>query len=97
MQRRHFLKTVTTGSVAALFHERTAFPAEESVGAMTAGQLRQKLVDCLGGAWPEPGPLKPMARETINGEGYRIESLSYETGNAWPGRTYSTCVVQSIT
>ena len=45
---------------------------------MTAEQLRKKLVECLGGPWPQPCPLRPKERETIQRVGYRIESLSYE-------------------
>ena len=40
--------------------------------------LREKLVACLGGPWPEPAALRPKIRETIQKEGYRIESLSYD-------------------
>jgi len=78
MQRRRFLKTVATGSIAALSTYELAYPVEEGVGSMTSEQLRQKLVECLGGSWPEPCPLKPIARENIKREGYRIEALSYE-------------------
>ena len=78
MQRRCFLKTVTAGSVATLLADRTAYSVEQGVGAMTSEQLREKLVECLGGEWPDPCPLKPMARETLQREGYRIESLSYQ-------------------
>ncbi len=45
---------------------------------MTIEKLRDQLVTCLGGPWPEPPPLRPELRETIPGDGYRIESLSYE-------------------
>ena len=78
MQRRSFLKAVTTGPVAALLAEGTAFPREEDASGMNSEQLRQKLVECLGGAWPQPCPLKPVNRETIRRDGYRIESISYE-------------------
>ena len=50
--------------------------AEENVGTMTSAQLRQKFLECLEGGWPGPCPLKSMARETIQREGYRIESIS---------------------
>lgn len=40
--------------------------------------LRNKLLECLGGPWPEPCPLRPKLRETIQEDGYRIESLTYE-------------------
>ena len=34
--------------------------------------------NCLGGPFPEPTPLLPQLRETIQKDGYRIESLTYE-------------------
>ncbi|NNE94226.1 MAG: hypothetical protein HKN23_21465 [Verrucomicrobiales bacterium] len=45
---------------------------------MKPDELRVKLVDCLGGQFPEPGPLNPKTREMIQKDGYRIESLTYE-------------------
>lgn len=44
-----------------------------------ADTRRQKLVDCLGGRFPEPCDLKPETRETIQKDEYRIESLTYES------------------
>lgn len=44
----------------------------------TPDSLREAYLTCLGGAFPEPGPLRPLLRQTIQKEGYRIESLSYE-------------------
>lgn len=46
---------------------------------MTPLQLREKLVECLGGPWPDPGPLEPRHRERIQKDGYHIESLTYAT------------------
>jgi len=40
--------------------------------------FRQKLLECLGGPWPEECDLRPKLRETIQRDGYRIESLTYE-------------------
>ncbi len=40
--------------------------------------LREELLQCLGGPWPEPCDLRPRLRETIQKDGYRIESLVYE-------------------
>ena len=45
---------------------------------MTGADFRNKLLECLGGAWPEPGDFRPTLRETIRKEGYRIESVTYE-------------------
>jgi len=50
--------------------------AEEDT--MDADDFRQKLMTCLGGPWPEPCELKPVLKETIRKEGYRIESITYE-------------------
>jgi len=51
----------------------------------TAG-FRDRLLECLGGPWPEPCELKPVVRETIAKDGYRIESVTYEAepGDAIP-------------
>ena len=45
---------------------------------MSHDEMLGKLVDCLGGAWPEPCPLNVKLKKTIQQEGYRIESLDYE-------------------
>jgi dienelactone hydrolase len=49
-------------------------------------RLRARLVECLGGPWPEPAPLRPVLRDTQQRPGYRIESLTYEVepGDAVP-------------
>lgn len=46
--------------------------------ALPAGQLKAKLLECLGGPWPEPCDLKPIVREKVQKEGYRLESVTYE-------------------
>ena len=45
---------------------------------MDDNQTREKLLECLGGPWPEVCELRPELRETIRRDGYRIESLAYE-------------------
>lgn len=45
---------------------------------MTPDTLHQQLLTCLGGPWPEPCPLDPQQRETVQKDGYRIESLTYQ-------------------
>lgn len=53
---------------------------------MNPQELRNQLVTCLGGPWPEPCQLRPNIRETTQHEGYRIESLTYdvEVGQSVP-------------
>jgi dienelactone hydrolase len=41
-------------------------------------EVREQLLTCLGGPWPDPPPLRPKLRETIAKDGYRIESVTYE-------------------
>ena len=45
---------------------------------MAPDEMRDKLLACLGGPWPEPGELRPTVHETTRKEGYRIESVTYE-------------------
>lgn len=45
---------------------------------MASADFRDRLLQGLGGAWPEPCPLRPEIVERIPREGYRIERLSYE-------------------
>ncbi len=45
---------------------------------MTPDEMREKLLACLGGPWPEPCVLRPETRESVVHDGYRIESLTYE-------------------
>lgn len=40
--------------------------------------FRERLLECLGGPWPEPCDLRPVLRETVQKDGYRIESVFYE-------------------
>jgi dienelactone hydrolase len=53
---------------------------------MAAIDFRERLLAGLGGQWPEPGELRPRLRETIQKDGYRIESLFYdaEPGDSVP-------------
>ena len=46
--------------------------------AVVTVKLRAKLLQCLGGAWPKPCPLRPRLRKTTQKDGYRIESVTYE-------------------
>lgn len=41
--------------------------------------LLARYQECLGGPFPDPAPLNIQTRETMQKEGYRIESLTYES------------------
>ena len=73
LPRRQFL----AGAAGLLGAAAAAAPLAEG-HAMHAKSLQQKLLECLGGPWPEPCDLRPSLRETIRKDGYRIESVTYE-------------------
>ncbi len=47
---------------------------------VTRTQFRRRLLACLGGPWPQPGPLNAVTLTTaLTREGYRIERVAYES------------------
>lgn len=87
MKRRTFLTGTVAGSLSwpAIGSSRTVAPDDRlqhdnapQETPMKPDSFRDKLLECLGGPWPRPCPLKVELRETIIKDGYRIESLSYE-------------------
>lgn len=40
--------------------------------------LRKKLLECLGGPWPDSGPLNARVERSEQKDGYRLERLSYD-------------------
>jgi len=78
MQRRDFLVQTAAG-VAMLGGSAQVGAAERPLRpALTPGDLRAKLQECLGGPWPEPCDLKPIVRHSTQKDGYRLESVTYE-------------------
>lgn len=45
---------------------------------MPRADFRDRLLECLGGPWPEPCPLEVRLEETTAGEGYRREKVTYQ-------------------
>lgn len=86
MPRRKFLKQSAAGAAALAGAAGASSKAEAAEEPETAESLRDRLQQCLGGPWPEPCALNPQLRETSVGNGYRIESLTYEAepGDAVP-------------
>jgi len=80
--RRAFLKSQAVFGIGTLITGITScVPSGKPrvSSADTPEELRAQYQSCLGGPFPEPGPLKTETREIIQKEGYRIESISYET------------------
>ena len=76
LARREFL--AQSAAAAMLVGAGLTFGAAAMQKPATPAELKQKLQACLGGPWPEPCDLKPILRETIQKDGYRIESITYE-------------------
>jgi len=76
--RRDFLAGSVAGIAMAVGLAGPAGIARGGNDVTRAEDLRKKLLECLGGPWPQPCDLRPVARETIRKEGYRIESVTYE-------------------
>ncbi len=47
-------------------------------------ELRKTLIDCLGCPWPAFSPLHSLVRETIQKDGYRLESIVYDSPSGLP-------------
>ena len=45
---------------------------------MAAVNFREKLLQGLGGDWPAGGDLRPQIRESVQKDGYRLETVTYE-------------------
>lgn len=45
---------------------------------MAAADFRDRVLECLGGDWPQPPVLNVQHRETLQKDGYRIESITYD-------------------
>lgn len=77
--RREFLRAAAAGTAAlTAAGELSAAPPTVEDPSMPPEKLRELLVACLGGAWPDPAPLRSEAREILRKDGYRIESVTYD-------------------
>lgn len=45
---------------------------------MAVADFKDKLLACLGGPWPEPGPLDAKVVEIKNFDGYKLEKVTYQ-------------------
>lgn len=83
--RRDFLKSQVVLGLGALATGMKSAVAEDvqsqttPSGASWLDALRAHYLTCLGGPFPAPPPLRPRLRETMRKDGYRIESLTYES------------------
>ena len=74
--RREFIKSTSLAAGASALVANTV-EAKPAVNEKTKA-FREKLLDCLGGPWPEGGDLKPQILKTEQKDGYKLVWLSYE-------------------
>jgi dienelactone hydrolase len=83
--RRNFLKSQAILGLSALAGTMSsssllAEPLNPNhVSSDVLESMREKYLDCLGGPFPEPGPLNTQIGKTMQKDGYRIISLSFES------------------
>ncbi len=73
--RRRFIQTAGLAASACSLHG-DAHSKQKAI--MTPEESLSKLVDCLGGPWPAPCPLNQQISGTIQKDGYRIETLTFD-------------------
>ena len=78
--RRTFLKTSTAlaagWTAGASTMSTAADPSAES--PQPQATFRSKLLECLGGPWPEPGDLRAKIEQSEKKDGYRLDRVSSE-------------------
>lgn len=74
INRRTFLATSAAGTTFA----STAACVEVAKADVDMKPTLERLVQCLGGPWPEPCPLAAEVSHSEQKDGYRIEAVSYE-------------------
>jgi dienelactone hydrolase len=71
------LSALTSTSEMSVMDNRMDSPA--NVANESPDTLREQYQTCLGGVFPKSIPLLPQLRETMPKDGYRIESITYQT------------------
>lgn len=78
VSRRQFLDRAASAPMAAALwpggvREEPAVAVREARGSVS----KKTLLACLGGEWPDYGPLQPIVESTTQKDGYRLERVTY--------------------
>ncbi len=77
--RRDFLKSTAVAAAGASAVGAEIVQADQPItNDRQPNRLRERLLECLGGPWPDPCDLKPKNLRTEQKDGYRFEWLTYE-------------------
>lgn len=83
-------RTFLGGAVGAISTFMLPSGMRSESSRLSPSQQKEKLLECLGGAWPEPGDLRSVVHENQSRDGYRIETVSYEVE---PGERVRACLL----
>jgi dienelactone hydrolase len=76
--RRDFLKSsALIAGASAMGSGRRADALETSRESLAPDEFKTKLLECLGGQWPDPCDLKPQLKRQEQKDGYRLQWLDY--------------------
>jgi dienelactone hydrolase len=80
LSRRHLLLSSTSlaAGVSAIGVSTVSRANEPQDAGPATTSFRERLLECLGGQWPEPADLKPRVGKTEQRDGYRLEWVDYE-------------------
>lgn len=76
--RRDFIQAAALATATTPWKTTTASPRETKNMRTPKHIFRNKLLECLGGPWPEGGDLRPEISKTEQKDGYRLEWIQYE-------------------
>jgi len=85
--RRGFLKSsALIAGASAMGSGRMGHAMETSPKPLAPDEFKTKLLDCLGGQWPDPCDLEPKLKREEQKDGYRLQWLDYavEPGDRVP-------------
>jgi dienelactone hydrolase len=77
-ERRRFLKAAAMTSLGWSAMNQNVIGGQESDTADSKTPLKERLLECLGGGWPERGELRARKTKTEQADGYRLEWVDYE-------------------
>ena len=78
LDRRAFLLAGSAAGSAWALGGPDGIASDGKGHEMTAAEMADRLLECLGGPWPQPCDLEPEVREIRPEAGYRVESLTYQ-------------------
>ena len=76
--RRDFMKAQLMCGLTALSTGGLLPVSNDEANQISADGLKEHYQTCLGGPFPPSIPLQPKLKESIQKDGYRIESITYE-------------------